>query len=206
MTPLEPTALFTPCRDDDLSFETTAALEPQQAFPGQDRAVEAIEFGIGIRHEGYDLFTVGAPGSGRHSLVQTFLKRQAARSVNDSDWCYLYNLVQPHRFDGSAPSARALTTCDRLSERLDTRLVVLVPGPAGGDRAQKAQLLADATARVTDLGHRAIVRSVASAVKAVARAIQAENPALCVVACQPESAELGHRLADQLRVSVFLVK
>ena len=118
----------------------------------------------------------------------------------------LYNLVQPHRFDGSAPSARALTTSNRLSERLDTRLVVLVPGPAGGDRAQKAQLLADATARVTDLGHRAIVRSVASAVKAVARAIQAENPALCVVACQPESAELGHRLADQLRVSVFLVK
>ena len=109
-------------------------------------------------------------------------------------------------FDGSAASARALTTSARLSERLDARLVVLVPVPAGGDPAQKAQLLADATAHVTDLGHRAIVRSVASAVKAVARAIQAENPALCVVACQPESAELGHRLADQLRVSVFLVK
>ena len=97
VTPLEPTALFTPCRNEDLSFETTAALEPQQAFPGQDRAVGAIEFGVGIRHEGYNLFAVGAPGSGRHSLVQTFLKRQAARSANDSDWCYLYNFVQPHR-------------------------------------------------------------------------------------------------------------
>ena len=97
VTPLEPTALFTPCPDDDLSFKTTASLEPQQAFPGQDRAVEALEFGIGIRHEGYNLFAVGSPGSGRHSLVQTFLERQAARSANDSEWCYLYNFVQPHR-------------------------------------------------------------------------------------------------------------
>ena len=97
VTPLDPTALFTPCSDDDLSFETTTALEPQQTFPGQDRAVEAIEFGIGIRHAGYNLFAMGAPGSGRHSLVQTFLERQAARAANDSDWCYLYNFAQPHR-------------------------------------------------------------------------------------------------------------
>lgn len=97
VTPLEPTALFTPCPDDDLSFETTATLKPRQAFPGQDRAVEAVEFGVGIRHEGYNLFAVGTPGSGRHSLVQTHLERQAARSANDSDWCYLYNFVQPHR-------------------------------------------------------------------------------------------------------------
>jgi hypothetical protein len=55
VTPLDPTALFTPCSDDDLAFETTTALEPQQTFPGQDRAVEAIEFGIGIRHSGYNL-------------------------------------------------------------------------------------------------------------------------------------------------------
>ena len=96
--------------------------------------MEAIEFGIGIRHEDCNLF------------------------------------------DGSAASARALTTSARLSERLDARLVVLVPVPVGGDSAQNAQLLADATARVTDLGHRALVRPVASAVKAVARAIQAETP------------------------------
>jgi len=59
VTPLDPTLLFTPCPATDLSFDTTTALEPQQAFPGQDRAVEAIEFGIGIRHEGYNLYAVG---------------------------------------------------------------------------------------------------------------------------------------------------
>ena len=97
VTPLDPTALFTPCPDDDLSFETTATLEPLQTFPGQDRAVEAIEFGIGIRHEGYNLFAVGAPGSGRHSLVQAFVARQAKRPADESDWCYLYNFAQPSK-------------------------------------------------------------------------------------------------------------
>ena len=97
LTPLSPSALFTACSHDDVSFDTTDELEPLEAFPGQGRAVEAIEFGIGIRHEGYNLFAVGAPGTGRHSLVQTFLERQAARSANDSDWCYLYNFAQPHR-------------------------------------------------------------------------------------------------------------
>ena len=97
LTSLSPSALFTACSHDDVSFDTTDELEPLEVFPGQGRAVEAIEFGIGIRHEGYNLFAVGAPGTGRHSLVQTFLERKAARSANDSDWCYLYNFAQPHR-------------------------------------------------------------------------------------------------------------
>ena len=97
LTSLSPSALFTACSHDDVSFDTTDELEPLEVFPGQGRAVDAIEFGIGIRHEGYNLFAVGAPGTGRHSLVQTFLERKAARSANDSDWCYLYNFAQPHR-------------------------------------------------------------------------------------------------------------
>ena len=109
-------------------------------------------------------------------------------------------------FDGSAASARALKTSAQLSERLDARLVVLVLASAGGDPAHRSQLLVDAAALVTDVSQRVVVRSVRSTQEAVTRAIQSDNPALCVVACQPESAELWRRLADQLRVSVFLVK
>ena len=109
-------------------------------------------------------------------------------------------------FDGSAASARALTTSAQLCERLDARLVVLVPVGADTDSAHRSQLLADAAELVRNVSDRVDFRSVPSAQGAVARAIQSENPALCVVGCQPESAELERRLADQLRVSVFLVK
>ena len=119
VTPLEATALFTPCPVNDLAFETTATLEPLQTFPGQDRAVEAIEFGIGIRHEGYNLFAVGAPGSGRHSTVQAFVERQAKRPADEWDWCYLYNFAQP-----SKPRALKLPTGRASDFSADMRQLV----------------------------------------------------------------------------------
>lgn len=114
-------------------------------------------------------------------------------------------------FDGSAAGARALKTAAQLSERLDTHLVVLATVNASADSTHRSQLRAEAEALVTDVGDRVVVRSVTSTTStsvttAIARAVQAENPSLCVVACQPEATELGYRLADQLRVSVFLVK
>ena len=95
--PLDPSALFTPSNAADLGFDTTDALESLEGFPGQERASEAIEFGIGIRHEGYNLFAVGAAGSGRHSLVQTFLEREARKTTSDTDWCYVHNFDHAHR-------------------------------------------------------------------------------------------------------------
>ena len=95
--PLDPAALFTTTSVDQLTFDSTETLEPLEGFPGQGRASEAIRFGIGMPHEGYNLFAVGAPGSGRHSLVRTFLERATTRVSSEFDWCYVYNFDQPHR-------------------------------------------------------------------------------------------------------------
>ena len=95
--PLDPAALFTATSVDQLPFDSTETLEPLEGFPGQERASEAICFGIGMRHEGYNLFAVGPPGSGRHSLVRTFLERATTRATSEFDWCYVYNFDQPHR-------------------------------------------------------------------------------------------------------------
>ena len=64
----------------------------------------------------------------------------------------------------------------------------------------------EAAGLVKTAGVPVVVRSVASSSGVVVRAIQAESPALCVVACQLESTELIRRLTDQLRVSVFLMR
>ncbi len=96
-TPLDPSLLFTPSGAGELGFDTTDTLESLEGFPGQERAIEAIEFGIGIRHEGYNLFAVGSAGSGRHSLVQTYLEREARKTIDETDWCYVHNFEQAHR-------------------------------------------------------------------------------------------------------------
>ena len=64
--------LFHVCDPTRFNFKNTAALEPLAALIGQNRAVEAVEFGIGIRRDGYNLFAAGPAGTGKHTLIGEF--------------------------------------------------------------------------------------------------------------------------------------
>ncbi len=94
---LTPDALYTRCDPDDFDFATTASLPDLADVLGQPRAMEAIKFGVGIRREGYNLFALGAPGTGRHTVVRHFLEQEAASEPIPSDWCYVNNFEEPHR-------------------------------------------------------------------------------------------------------------
>ncbi|MEA3467235.1 MAG: AAA family ATPase [Thermodesulfobacteriota bacterium] len=85
------------CNADELPFDTTAKVEELNRYIGQDRALEAVEFGISMRHRGFNLFVIGPEGSGRHSVVQSFINRQAQGEPTPKDWCYVYNFDQPHK-------------------------------------------------------------------------------------------------------------
>jgi len=95
--PLEATVLRKRCNPDQFTFETTAELTDSEQMIGQARAVKAVRFGIGIRREGYNLFVLGPPGIGKHSLVQQFLNQEAATKPPPSDWCYVNNFEQPRK-------------------------------------------------------------------------------------------------------------
>jgi len=95
--PLTPDQLFRPCDIESLTFETTSDLAPLEELIGQDRAVEAVRFGIGIRRDGYNLFAVGPAGTGKHTLIGEFLRRQARSEPIPDDWCYIYNFDNPRR-------------------------------------------------------------------------------------------------------------
>jgi len=83
-----------------LDFESTADLEPLEGVIGQDRAVQAIDFGTSIESFGYNLFVTGRPGSGRTTTVTDIVRRKAAEEPAPSDWCYVYNFE-----DANAPQA-----------------------------------------------------------------------------------------------------
>jgi DNA replication protein DnaC len=75
-------ALYQCCDLDQLGFETTAELEPLDQPLGQDRALEAIEFGIDIEQQGFNLFVVGDPGIGKQRLVRQILSRNLESADN----------------------------------------------------------------------------------------------------------------------------
>src|SRR5690606_976595 len=103
VAPLPPEALYTRCEAGCLGFATTDDLADLHEVVGQDRALEAIRFGAAIAQEGYNLFVLGPPGTGRHTTVERILRAKAAGEPVPPDWVYLNNFVTPHQ-----PTALAL--------------------------------------------------------------------------------------------------
>lgn len=64
---------------------------------GQDRALRALEFGLGVRAPGFNVFVAGAPGSGRNSTIASYLERTASALPTPSDWAYVHNFDDPQR-------------------------------------------------------------------------------------------------------------
>jgi predicted ATP-dependent protease len=85
------------CDATRLPFTTTAELPDSPLVLGQNRAVASIQFGIGMRRHGYNLFALGSTGAGKHAIVRRFLEEQAASEPLARDWCYVHNFEQPHR-------------------------------------------------------------------------------------------------------------
>ncbi len=96
MKELAPQDLFRKCDLGGLAFATTDDLEDLDGLLGQPRAVEAMEFGIGIEREGYNIFAFGPDGTGKHSAVRQMLERHAGERPRPPDLCYVHNFEQPH--------------------------------------------------------------------------------------------------------------
>ncbi|HWO08571.1 MAG TPA: ATP-binding protein, partial [Polyangiaceae bacterium] len=75
----------------------TVAAAPADDFLGQHDAVKAAEFGVAVRHDGYNLFVVGPPGVGKQSLIRKLLTRKAQSELPTEDYCYVYNFDEPRR-------------------------------------------------------------------------------------------------------------
>ncbi|MBI5005618.1 MAG: AAA family ATPase [Nitrosomonadales bacterium] len=95
--PLQPQQLYRSCDQGRFTFQTTAELEDLGEIIGQMRAMDAIRFGTGIRHDGYNLFVLGPSGIGKNSMVRRFLEQKAKDEPQPDDWCYINNFAQHHQ-------------------------------------------------------------------------------------------------------------
>ena len=57
------------CDPSQFAFESTAEVPAHQGLPGQARAEAAIEFGVGIRRDGYNLYVMGPSGAGKRTVM-----------------------------------------------------------------------------------------------------------------------------------------
>jgi lon-related putative ATP-dependent protease len=84
-------------------FGRTDEVAPLEEFIGQDRAIQALEFGLSVDRPGYNIFVSGLTGTGRTSAIQAYVQRaierqrEAGRTRIPDDWCYVYNFREPDR-------------------------------------------------------------------------------------------------------------
>ncbi|WP_316975831.1 Lon protease family protein [Shumkonia mesophila] len=140
LKPLPPGALYTPCDPADFPFATTAEIDPVEDVIGQDRAVAAVRFAIGMKHHGFNLFAMGPEGTGKYSLIRRFLELRAAGEPVPDDWGYVNNFDEPHRPRAlRLPPGRAAPLAADM-DRLVEELRAAIPAAFESDayRAQRA--------------------------------------------------------------------
>lgn len=95
--PLPPDRLCWRCNPEQFDFKTTADLDDLSEIIGQPRAVEAMQFGINIEQEGYNIFALGLAGTGKRTLMHRLFEEKGAHKPVPADWCYVNNFEQSHR-------------------------------------------------------------------------------------------------------------
>jgi lon-related putative ATP-dependent protease len=85
------------CDPAMFTFHCTKDLAPLREFVGQDRAIRAIEFGLSMDKDGYNIYVAGLTGTGKTSAVKRQIdklleEKQALQQVQPpEDWLYIYN-------------------------------------------------------------------------------------------------------------------
>ncbi len=83
---------------DSLSFNSTEELPlPEEPVLGQERAKDAIKFGIGIKASDYHIYIAGPPKAGLTYIAKVYLEEQAKKEPVPPDWCYVNNFKEPDK-------------------------------------------------------------------------------------------------------------
>jgi ATP-dependent Lon protease len=76
-------------------FTSTRDLTRATEFVGQERALAALELGLGIGSNGYNIFVSGLTGAEKLETVRRWVAERAASSATPGDWVYVHNFKQP---------------------------------------------------------------------------------------------------------------
>ncbi|MFW6103324.1 MAG: Lon-like protease helical domain-containing protein, partial [Chloroflexota bacterium] len=91
------------CDPARFEFDGTDSIAALQEFIGQDRAIRAIEFGLSMGRDGYNIYISGLAGTGKTTVAKTYIqklieeRRRSGETYHVSDWCYIYSFTNSDR-------------------------------------------------------------------------------------------------------------
>ncbi|MBI2854237.1 MAG: AAA family ATPase [Chloroflexi bacterium] len=103
-------------------FKCTEDLVPIREFIGQTRATKAIEFGLNIHDDGFNIYVSGLSGTGKTTIVKRYIDRliKSRTDFKPLDWCYVYNFREADAPRiASLPQGKGKVFQRQISELLD---------------------------------------------------------------------------------------
>ena len=79
------------CDPKTFSFKTTAQIDPLDGVIGQERAVQAIDFGLNMDSPGYNIFVTGVEGTGKSTIIREIVTDHSEKQPAPVDWCMVNN-------------------------------------------------------------------------------------------------------------------
>lgn len=105
------------CDPGQFDFKDTSDLQPLTSVIGQERAVQAIDFGLNMKSAGYNIFVTGPVGTGKQTIVSDIAGKHAQTQPRPDDWCLVNNFQDEYRPIAIAVSAgRAADFSKRMSK------------------------------------------------------------------------------------------
>ncbi|NOQ18809.1 MAG: AAA family ATPase, partial [Desulfobacterales bacterium] len=117
---LKPAELRSTCDPKMFTFKNTAEVNPLDKVIGQERAVQAIEFGLNMKSPGYNMFVTGIEGTGKSTIIRDIVNKHAKKLTAPVDWCMVNNFKDEYRPKSiSVPTGKATRFCKKMSDLID---------------------------------------------------------------------------------------
>lgn len=130
------------CDLSGLDFNTTGELTPLQGILGQERGARALEFGLRVDKQGYNIFMTGITGTGKLSYAQEVVRQLVRQQPQASDWCYVYNFRKPNEPKTlSLPAGWGKKLCQDMQELVEELKVEIPRAFAGDDYENQKNLI-----------------------------------------------------------------
>jgi lon-related putative ATP-dependent protease len=97
--------LYRCCDSSEFTFKTTDDIKPLKETIGQERALRALDFGLGIESHGFNIYILGESGTGKMTTIKATLEEKAKNEPVPNDLCYVYNFDNP-----DSPQALSMTS------------------------------------------------------------------------------------------------
>lgn len=93
---LKYTMLKKECNSSNFNFKTTKEIGKMQGVIGQERGIKALQFGLNVTTDGYNIYVEGPSGIGKTSYCINAVSEKAKKMDIPNDWCYVYNFDNPN--------------------------------------------------------------------------------------------------------------